>query len=123
MLYKYIILNSKIKYVIGNQVIRFLNADIEWRKLKSYKDIFDELKVFLNNHTPQEAMILTFSSAITVNGSMGDIARFRKYFSENGIQVNTNHKKMDPEKYFLTTANSSKGLERDYVICFLTFPS
>ena len=98
------------------------NADIEWRKLKSYKDIFDELKIFLNNHTPSEAMILTFSSAITVNGSMGDIARFRRYFSENGIQVNTNHKKMDPEKYFLTTANSSKGLERDYVICFLTFP-
>lgn len=29
---------------------------------------------------------------------------------------------MDPTKYFLTTANSSKGLERDYVIVFLTFP-
>lgn len=98
------------------------NADIEWHKLKSYKDIFDELKTFLGNHTPEEAMILTFSSAITVNGSMGDIARFRRYFSENGIEVNTNHKKMDPSKYFLTTANSSKGLERDYVICFLTFP-
>ena len=29
---------------------------------------------------------------------------------------------MDPNKLFLSTANSSKGLERDYVLCVLTFP-
>jgi hypothetical protein len=97
-------------------------ADIEWRKLNSYTHIFEELKTFLSSHSPTESMILTFSSAITVKGAMGDIARFRRFFSENGIDVNTNHKKMDPNKYFLTTANSSKGLERDYVIVFLTFP-
>jgi hypothetical protein len=98
------------------------NADIEWRRLNSYTHIFDELKTFLSTHSPKETMILTFSSAITVNGNMGDIARLRRFFSENGIDVNTNHKKMDPDKYFLTTSNSSKGLERDYVIVFLTFP-
>ena len=98
------------------------NADIEWRKLNSYTHIFEELKIFLKDHSPAESMILTFSSAITVSGAMGDIARIRRFFTENGIDVNTNHKKMDPTKYFLTTANSSKGLERDYVIVFLTFP-
>lgn len=98
------------------------NADIEWKRLNSYSHIFEELKTFLSQHSPEEAMILTFSSAITVSGAMGDIARFRRFFSENGINVNTNHKKMSPDKYFLTTANSSKGLERDYVIVFLTFP-
>jgi len=67
-------------------------------------------------------MILTFSSAITVSGAMGDLARVRKFLGENGFDVNTNHKKLDEDKYFLTTSNSSKGLERDYVIIFLTFP-
>ncbi|NBP57565.1 hypothetical protein EBU71_13715, partial [bacterium] len=98
------------------------NTDIEWKRFETYTRIFDELKDFLSKHSPEETMILTFSSAITVKGAMGDIARFRRFFSENGIEVNTNHKKMDPTKYFLTTSNSSKGLERDYVICFLTFP-
>jgi hypothetical protein len=67
-------------------------------------------------------MILTFSSAITVKGAMGDVARVRRFMCENGFKVNMNHKKLDPDTYFLTTANSSKGLERDYVIVFLTFP-
>lgn len=98
------------------------NADIVWKRLNSYTHIFEELRTFLDIHTPEEAMILTFSSAITVNGSQGDIARLRRFFNENGIGVNTDHKKMDPDKYFLTTSNSSKGLERDYVIIFLTFP-
>lgn len=113
-------LKEKIdKWTSSNSVS---NADIEWKKLNSYSHIFDELKEFCKEHKPEDAMILTFSSAITIKGNMGDIARFRKFFSENGIDVNTNHKKMDPSKFFLTTANSSKGLERDYVIVFLTFP-
>jgi hypothetical protein len=98
------------------------NADIEWRRLNSYNHIFDELKDFCREHTPEETMILTFSSAITVRGSMGDVARFRKFLFSEGFDVNTNHKRNDPNSYFLSTANSSKGLERDYVICFLTFP-
>ena len=98
------------------------NADIEWKRLNSYTHIFEDLKFFLESHKPNETMILTFSSAITVRGAMGDVARVRRFMSENGFKVNSNHKKLDPDTYFLSTANSSKGLERDYVIIFLTFP-
>ncbi len=98
------------------------NADIEWKRLNSYTHIFDDLKQFLDKHSPQDTMILTFSSAITVRGAMGDIARIRRFMNENGIKVNSDHKKLDPDTYFLSTANSSKGLERDNVIIFLTFP-
>jgi len=98
------------------------NADIEWRTLESYSEIFSELEHFCKKHSSEETMILTFSSAITVKGAMGDIARLRRFFSQQDITVNKNHKKMEESEYFLTTANSSKGLERDYVICFLTFP-
>ena len=98
------------------------NADIEWKRLNSYTHIFEDLKVFLEGHKPSETMILTFSSAITVRGAMGDIARVRRFMSENGFKVNMDHKKLDPDTYFLSTANSTKGLERDYVIIFLTFP-
>jgi hypothetical protein len=98
------------------------NADIEWKRFFSYSHIFDELKEFLSTHKPEETMILTFSSAITVRGAMGDVARIRRFLGENGIKVNLDHKKLEPDTYFLTTSNSSKGLERDYVIIFLTFP-
>jgi len=98
-------------------------ADIEWRTLDSYSQIYDELEDFCEEHEAEETMILTFSSSITVKGSMGDVARLRQYLQRNlEINVNKNHKKMNEHDYFLTTANSSKGLERDYVICFLTFP-
>lgn len=99
-------------------------ADIIWKRLHSYTHIFKDLKEYLEHpdHTPDKTMILTFSSAITVRGNMGDIARVRRFMSENNFKVNTNHKKQEEDAYFLTTANSSKGLERDYVIIFLTFP-
>ena len=97
-------------------------ADVEWRSLENYNQMFDELEDFCSEHTPEESMILTFSSAITVKGAMGDIARFRRFLDMKNINVNRNHKRMQVEDYFLTTANSSKGLERDYVIAFLTFP-
>ena len=98
------------------------DADIEWRTLDSYSSVFEELEDFCSKHTSEETMILTFSSAITVKGSMGDIARVRRFLGQQNITVNKNHKKMEESEFFLTTANSSKGLERDYVICFLTFP-
>jgi hypothetical protein len=98
------------------------NADVEWRSLETYTQMFDELEHFCKTHEADETMILTFSSAITVKGAMGDIARFRRFLEMNDIHVNKNHKKMEESDYFLTTANSSKGLERDYVIVFLTFP-
>ena len=100
------------------------NADIKWKRFNSYKQIFSDLKEYLNEplHKPNNTMILTFSSAITVRGAMGDVARIRRFMYENDLPVNTNHKRMDEDKYFLTTSNSSKGLERDYVIIFLTFP-
>lgn len=98
------------------------DADIEWRRLNSYTHIFDEITDFCSTHPAEETMILTFSSAITVKGNMGDVARLRNFLSAEGYDINRNHKKLDPDSYFLSTANSSKGLERDYVICFLTFP-
>jgi len=97
-------------------------ADVEWRRFNSYSHIHDELKMFLGEHGPEETMIITFSSAITVKGAMGDIARLRRFLNESGFKVNSDHKKQEPENYFLSTAHSSKGLERDYVIIFLTFP-
>jgi len=99
-------------------------ADIEWKRFNSYQHIFNDLKKYLDEpiHKPENTMIITFSSAITVRGAMGDIARVRRFMMENNYKVNTNHKKMDDDSYFLTTAHSSKGLERDYVIIFLTFP-
>lgn len=107
------------KWHSGNKVS---NADIEWRRLNSYTAIFKDLKDFLGCHTPESTMILTFSAAITVRGAMGDLARVRRFMLENNIKVNYDHKKLEPDSYFLSTANSSKGLERDYVIIFLTFP-
>lgn len=97
-------------------------ADIEWKRLYSYSHIFDELEKFCDKYDPNEAMILTFSSAITVRGAMGDVARIRRFLGSKGYDINLNHKKNEPDSFFLSTANSSKGLERDYVICFLTFP-
>jgi hypothetical protein len=98
------------------------DADIEWRTLDTYSQVFEELEEFCEQHTAEETMILTFSSAITVNGTMGDIARLRRFLFQQDITVNKNHKRQNEHEYFLTTANSSKGLERDYVIVFLTFP-
>jgi len=100
------------------------DADIKWKRFNSYKHIYSDLKEYLEDplHRPDNTMILTFSSAITVRGAMGDIARIRRFMFENNLPVNTNHKRMDEDKYFLTTSNSSKGLEREYVIIFLTFP-
>jgi hypothetical protein len=98
------------------------SADIVWNRLDSYNDIFDKILKFTTDYRPEEGMILTFSSAITVRGCMGDVARIRRFLVEHDIPVNTNHKKLDPDTFFLSTANSSKGLERDYVIIFLTFP-
>lgn len=98
------------------------NSDIEWKRFNSYTHIFQELKDFLGTHSAEETMILTFSSAITVKGAMGDVARIRRFLSEQNLNVNSNHKKLEVENYFLSTAHSSKGLERDYVIVFLTFP-
>jgi len=98
------------------------DSDIEWKRFHSYTHIHQELLGFLKIHSAEEVMILTFSSAITVRGAMGDVARLRTFLCENGFKVNGNHKKQETDSYFLSTANSAKGLERDYVIIFLTFP-
>ena len=98
------------------------NASIEWKKMYNYTNIYTEIDEFLRTHPKKDTMILTFSSAITVRGAMGDVARLRGHLFKQKIEVNRNHKRMDDDTCFLTTANSSKGLERDYVICFLTFP-
>jgi len=97
-------------------------SDIEWHRFYNYSGIFSEMKEFIEEHGPIKCMILLFSSAITVKGAIGDVARFRSYLQSNGFQVNTNYKKMDHDKLFLSTVNSSKGLERDHVFIVLTFP-
>lgn len=96
--------------------------DIEWHRFYNYSDVFKSVDVFLEEHDPLNSMILTFSSAITVKGAIGDLARFRRYLYTKGHKVNNNHKKMDHDKLFLSTVNSSKGLERDYVFIVSTFP-
>ena len=98
------------------------DADVIWKRLYNYSNIFKCVENFCETHKKEETMILTFSSAITVRGSLGDIARLRRFLQQNNYDVNTNHKMMKPDKLFLSTANSSKGLERDNVLIFLTFP-
>lgn len=98
------------------------NPNIFWRSFKSYYDVYKNIMEDLKTREVTETMILTFSSAITVRGSLGDIARFRRFFESQDILVNPNHKNMMNDRLFLTTANSSKGLERKHVICILTFP-
>lgn len=99
-----------------------VNTDIEWHRFYNYSDIFKKIDNFLETHDPLNSMILTFSSAITVKGAMGDLARIRRYLCGKGYELNNNHKKMDHDKLFLSTVNSSKGLERDYVFIVSTFP-
>lgn len=97
------------------------DTKIEWHRFYNYSDIFKKIDEFLKTHDPLKSMILTFSSAITVKGAMGDLARIRRYLTSNRYDVNKNHKKMDYDKLFLSTVNSSKGLERDYVFIVSTF--
>ena len=98
------------------------DCDIYWKKFYNYNQVFGLMDEFCNTYPKEKSMILSFSSAITVKGNMGDVARFRKYLQIQGIPLNNNHKKIEVDKLFLSTANSSKGLERDYVLCILTFP-
>lgn len=98
------------------------DTEIEWKQFDNYTGIFKDIEGFLEKYPPEKCMILTFSSAITVKGAMGDLARVRRYLCAKGYDMNKNHKRMDYEKLFLSTANSSKGLERDYVLLVSTFP-
>lgn len=98
------------------------DCDVCWRKFYNYNQTFQIMQEFVDTYDHKDVMILSFSSAITVKGNMGDVARFRKFLQQQGYDLNNNHKKIDPDKIFLSTANSSKGLERDYVLCILSFP-
>jgi hypothetical protein len=95
---------------------------IKWKSFNTYKEVNDQILKKLEKWKPQETMILTFSSSITVRGSLGDVSRFRRFFLSKNISLNSDHKKMNDDRLFLTTANSSKGLERKNVIVILTFP-
>lgn len=53
---------------------------------------------------------------------MGDLCRFRQFLQKKNYLVNRNYKSMDHDKLFLSTVNSSKGLERPHVFIALTFP-
>lgn len=97
-------------------------AKIKWKQFDNYTEIFKHIDRFLDKYPPEKCMILTFSSAITVKGNLGDLARIRRYLCSRGYDMNKNHKRMDHDKLFLSTANSSKGLEREYVLLISTFP-
>jgi len=45
-----------------------MTSRIEWVPIKHYNDSFEHLRAFLQQHKPEECMVLTFSSAITVRG-------------------------------------------------------
>lgn len=98
------------------------NNDIVWTSFKTYSELYDQMFKFLETYPPERSMILTFSSCITVRGSLGDLARVRRIIQQKGYPVNTNYKNMDKKCLFLSTANSSKGLERDFVFIMSTFP-
>lgn len=98
------------------------HTKITWVPFASYKQVYDDLLTFCRSHQASEIMILTFSSAITVRGTLGDVARVRKFLATHNLLTNSNHKQMMDDRIFLSTANSSKGLERPHVFCFLSFP-
>jgi len=97
-------------------------AQVNWHRLYSYSQMFDKAKEKIDEFGEMNTMVLTFSSAITVKGALGDVARFRMQLLSDGYDVNKNHKQIETDKLFLSTSNSSKGLERDHVIVFMTFP-
>jgi hypothetical protein len=96
-------------------------AKVTWNRINSYKQIYSTAREKVDMYGESNTMILTFSSAITVKGSLGDVARMRMELL-NDYDMNKDHKKIEHDKLFLSTANSSKGLERDHVIVFMTFP-
>lgn len=99
-----------------------LQGHIEWKQFKHYKQMFKDVVDFISVREYKDIMILTFSSSITVRGALGDVSRIRNMLCEQGVPVNCNHKNMESDKVFLSTSNSSKGLERKHVLVVLTFP-
>ena len=99
-----------------------LDKGIEWSMFQSYGDVFHKMENFVNHHGVEKSMILVFSSAITVRGTLGDVSRVRRHFVQKQFSVNSSHKLMKDDSLFISTVNSSKGLERDHVFVFLTFP-
>lgn len=97
-------------------------AKISWERFQTYKGVYHSILKKLEQWDVRDTMVLTFSSAITVRGALGDIARFRRFLEGRGYPTNPNHKRMLDDRLFLSTANSSKGLERKHVLCIVTFP-
>lgn len=98
------------------------NNNIEWIPFDSYQKLYEKMFEFMETYPVEKSMILTFSSCITVKGALGDLARVRRIIQQKGYRVNSNYKSMDKSALFLSTVNSSKGLERDYVFILSTFP-
>lgn len=96
---------------------------IIWEKFRSFREKIEQLKEkFLDPHSHMNegnTMILSFSSDVTSGNNFGDIGRIRTILDEKEIKYNSNYKEQENDKLFLTTMNSCKGLERDYVIVFL----
>ena len=99
-----------------------LKKGIDWSMFYTYGEVFQKMENFIHRYGKEKVMILVFSSAVTVRGKLGDVSRVRRFFQEKNIPVNSNHKLMKDDSLFISTVNSSKGLEREHVFCFLTFP-
>lgn len=97
-------------------------GSISWHQFSTYKEIFQNIFDFCTKYDPNDVMILSFSSSITVRGTLGDVSRIRNFLKHKNIPVNNNHKQMDKNCVFVSTANSSKGLERKHIFIVLTFP-
>ena len=50
------------------------DVDISWNRFYSYNQIFKNVDEFCKMYDQKDVMVLTFSSAITVKGNMGDVA-------------------------------------------------
>lgn len=105
----------------SNSIVE-VKKGIDWSMFYNYGEVFEKMENFIHRYGKEKVMILVFSSAITVRGKLGDVSRVRRYFQEKNIPVNSNHKLMKDDSLFISTVNSSKGLEREHVFCFLTFP-
>jgi hypothetical protein len=97
-------------------------AKITWIPFSNYGVLYKKMFEFLDTYPHEKSMILTFSRLYYCQGALGDLARVRRIIQQKNINVNTNYKSMDKNMLFLSTANSSKGLEREYVFIMSTFP-
>ena len=75
-----------------------------------------------DQHKIKNTMILTYTSEFTVGNNCGDIHRIKQQLKSQfrGLPINMKYKQKEDDKLFITTMQSSKGLERDHVIVIIS---